>query len=247
MSNYLATLVAMACLPVANAQIQQATPQNPTSATNQPAPIVRSSPQAYRTPQIFDVQPASGVSVRSDVENGFQTVSASDSQTELRVLHGRADVTLHHPKDHSEIVVDLPHGRVSLLKDGLYTFNAETSTVRVLRGEAEAFSGASIEGKGTKVKEEQQLTVSDTGKLRAVEAYPYELTADLIGEEDPDGDRPPHSGYATYSDDYYFGGYPYLAVGYGYPFGGFYPYGYGYPFGFGFGYYGGFRGRGFRR
>ncbi len=43
----------------------------------------------------------------------------------------------------SELLVDLPGGQVSLLKDGFYTFNADTQTVRVLKGEADAYPGAS--------------------------------------------------------------------------------------------------------
>ena len=251
MQRSLGLLVALASLSVANAQSPEAArpDSSPMPGTSQAAPIVRANPgsyPAYRMPQLFDAQPAAGVSIRSDAENGVETVAASDALTELRVSHGRADVILHHPKDHSEIIVDLPGGRITLLKDGLYTFNAETNTVRVLKGEAEAFSGALIEGKGTKVKEEQQLTLASTGKLKSVEAYPYELTADLIGQGGPGGDRPPYAGYGPYADDFY-AGYPYVAVGYGYPWGGFYPYGYGYPFGIGFGYYGGFYGRGFRR
>ena len=218
--------------------------QSPDPA--QPAPIVHAYDRGYRAPQAFDTTPASGVYVRSDVEHGVETVTASDASTEVRLLHGRADITVHHSKDHSEIVVDLPGGHVALLKDGLYTFNAETNTVRVLHGEAEAFASSSAETKGTKVKEEQQLALVNTGKLKAVEAYPYELTADLIRGDDAAEDRGDGPGYGPGAGLY--GGYPYGAEGFGYPYGyGFYPYGFGYPFGvgLGFGYYGGFRGGGF--
>jgi hypothetical protein len=181
------------------------------------------------------------------VSNGVETVTASSAVTELRVVQGRADVTIHHPADHSQILVDLPGGQVALLKDGLYTFNAGTNTVRVLHGEAEAYAGSKTDGKGTKVKETQQLTVSANWKLKAVDAYPYELTADLL----PGGAAAHGDGYGPGYGDGYYGGYPYYAGVYGYPWGyGFYPYGY-YPYGFGlgFGYYGGFGGfrGGFRR
>ena len=197
--------------------------------------------------------PNPGVFVRNDVANGVQVVSSSNQVTELRVVQGRADVTVHHPADHAEILVDLPGGQVSLLKDGLYTFNAQTNTVRVLHGEAEAFGGAKDASRGTKVKETQQLAFYGDLKPKAVNSYAYELTADLLpgggqGLEDGAGDGP-------YRRSFY-GGYPYYAGGYGYPFGfAPYGYGYGYPFGvgLGFGYYGGGFGRfggyrgGFRR
>ncbi len=256
MQRTIGMLVALASLSAAYAQSPDAVRAEsaPAPSTSQPAPIVRANPgsyPAYRAPQLFDLQPAAGISVRSDVDQGVQTVSTSEARTELRVLRGRADIMLHHPKDHSEIVVDLPAGRVSLLKDGVYTFNAETNTVRVLKGEAEAMPGTPNDGKGTKVKEEQQLTLSSTGRLKSVEAYPYELTADLLRGDGPDGDGNPALAYGPYGGEGFYAGYPYYPAGYGYPWGGFAPYGYGYGYpvgvGIGFGYFGGFRGHGFRR
>jgi len=176
-------------------------------------------------------------------------VSATQQQLEVRLEHGRLNVNVHHPADHTEILIDLPGGQTSLLKNGLYTFNAETNTVRVLRGEAAAYVGATsanAKGKPVKIKEDHQLSLV-AGNAKTVEVYPYELRADLL----PLGDRREgdygHGGYAAY---------PYYAGGWDYPYGyGFYPgyYGgyYGYPFayGIGFGYYGGFGGfrGGFRR
>ena len=152
--------------------------------------------------------------MRSDVSNGVETVSTSNAVTELRVVQGRADVTIHHPGSHSEILIDLPGGQVSLLKDGLYTFNAGTKTVRVLHGEAEAYDGAKDASKGTKVKERQQLAFFANVKLKAVDAYPYELTTDLL----PVGGRARGDGMGNgqYGDGYYAGS-SYYAGGYGYP------------------------------
>jgi hypothetical protein len=196
---------------------------------------------AQAAPRIFDLQPNAGVSVRSDVSGGVETVSATNVLTELRLTQGRADVAVHHPADHSQILVDLPNGQVALLKDGLYTFNAGTNTVRVLHGEAEAYNTPLPGGKGTKVKETQELTLVDNFKLKAVNAYPYELTADLVG-----GGHHGDGAYGGYEDGFDGPG-PYYAGGYGYPWGyGFYPYGYGFGYpigvGFGFGYRGGFGG-----
>ena len=231
----------------ANAQsAPQADPSVPA------APIVRSYPGQGRpgAAQTFDLQPSAGIFVRTDTPNGVEALTATEALTELRLLHGRATITVHHPTNHTQILVDLPGGQVSLFKDGLYTFNTATNTVRVLHGEAEAFLDPHDIGKGTKVKETQQLSFFNKEKLKATNAYPYELTADLLPGSGPShGDGP--------RDHFYPGGhegfYPFYASGYGYPY-GFYPYGYGYPFGIGlgFGYYGGFGGyrggfRGFRR
>ena len=212
-----------------------------TQPISQNAPIVRgyAGGNQARGLQSFDSQPVAGIFVRSDVNNGVQTVAASAGGTELRVVQGKANITVHHPENGSRILVDLPGGQVSLLKDGLYTFNAASNTVRVLHGEAEARNTDNSE-KGTKIKETQQLAFFAGAKPRAVNAYPYELTADLMpgaarGRGDGVGEGPYRSGF--------YGDYPLYAGGFGYPY-GFYPYGYGYPFRFGFGagYYGGYRG-----
>ncbi len=222
----LALFLTVAAITAANAQYADPNTQGPA----RPA----------RT-QIYDAQPGPGVSVRSDVATGVQTVTSTPGLTEIRVVQGRADVTIHHPADHSEILVDLPGGQISLLKDGLYTFNAATNTVRVLRGEAQVYNTTNPDSKGAKVKETQQLAFFPNVKLKAVDAYEYELTADLLplGNQNGEGmrgDGPYNAG--PYGDGFYAGGY-------GYPYGyGYYPYAYGYPFGFGlgFGYYGGFGG-----
>ena len=246
------TFIALSTLSVAYAQYTGSASQGayPSTSSTQGAPVVHAYPNSSSIggqmsgTQVFDSQPNPGIFVRGDVSNGVETVNSSKAVTELRVVQGRVDVTLHRPADHSEILVDLPGGQVSLLKDGLYTFNAGTNTVRVLHGEAEAYDGAKRSTKGMKVKESQQLAFAGDVKLKAVDAYPYELTADLLsggGRGSGEG-----MGDGRYAGGFY-GAYPYYAGGYGYPWGyGFAPYGYGYPFGVGvgFGYYGGFGGYG---
>jgi hypothetical protein len=248
--------------------------QSPDPATNQsqPAPIVRANqnpnvphapdPDTYarnygaagagmRTAnQITNSQPISGVLVRVPSGTTVQTVSSSANGTELRLDHGRANISVHHPDSKVEILVDLPGGQTSLLKDGLYTFNADTNTVRVLKGEAAAYpgvtsasaTGANAGSKPIKIKEAHQLNFAGTQKgVRSVEVNnPRELTADLL----PSGDGYPRGGgypgraygYGPYGDGYGYG-YPYPYYPYGY-----YGYPYGYGLGFGFGYYGGFGG-----
>jgi len=152
-----------------------------------------------------------------------------------------------------EIVVDLPGGQTTLLKDGVYTFNAETNTVRVLHGEAQFIPGANA--KPIKIKEEHELVLSAGPKPpKAVEADRRDLLADLLPTSRPPrgygnaygaylGTYPgtyPGTAYGPgpYGDGYY--GYPYYPAypyyAYGYPWGWGYPY---YGFGLGFGYFGG--------
>lgn len=266
MFKSLALFSLLAAVSAANAQSPNQADDPQSAAPSQPAPIVRTYPSnryAHLQPghpqnQIVESQPISGVWLRSESSGAMKTISATPQQTEIRLDRGRLNVSVHHPASHAEILVDLPGGQVSLFKDGLYTFNADTNTVRVLRGEAAAYPGpisAAASVKPIKIKEDHQLSlvaVSDAKsgatrpfEVRSVESYPYELTADLL----PLGDRGDRA-YADDGEDY--PPYRYYAGAFGYP--GFYPgYGYGYPFsyGIGFGYYGGFRGgygygRGFR-
>jgi hypothetical protein len=201
----------------------------------QPAPIVRS----YTVPNsgIRNSQPAPGVFLRLAPNATVETVAATPEHTELRLTHGIANVSLHRPAPNALVLVDLPGGQTALLKDGYYTFNAETNTVRVLQGEAEAFApNAPAGAKGIKVKEDHQL-IFGTAPLRSQDVGPYDARTDLLAApRDNHGDGPAY-GYPGYG----FYGYPYYAYGYGYPYGF-----YGYPYvGLGFGYYGGYYG-GFR-
>jgi hypothetical protein len=158
---------------------------------------------------------------------------------------------VHDPSADTLILVDLPGGQTQLLKNGLYTFNADTNTVRVLHGEADAFLGAT--GNPLKVKEEEQIIL--TSNAQATHFDRYFARQDFLGpSNNPQqqqasgyGDAtyaaaPPVYGYAPgfYGDGYYYGGYPYYAYdwgwGWGYPF-----FGFGWGGGWG-GYYGGFRG-----
>lgn len=199
-------------------------------------------------PPITESQPAQGIYLRSAPHADVQTVAKDANRTELRVEHGVVNVSVHHPVSNSQILVDLPGGQTALLKDGFYTFNAETNTVRVLKGEAQAFPGNKPDSKAIKVKEDHSVTFTGPD-ARAVEFVPEQARADVLPNghreggdygTEPYSDRPHGDGFygGSYAWDYPYGWGP----GWGYwgdPY-----WGYGYPFGFGFGYYGGFGYRG---
>ena len=248
MSRSLVTLLALATLSAA-AYAQSPDPASQPSYNQQaPAPIVHSySDQAgpYGAPygarnrqgQIAETAPVQGVWVRSEPRNAVQTVSTENGGAELRVLSGRVNVNVHHPADHARIVVDMNGGQVYLLKDGLYTFNGDSNTVRVLHGEAEAYVGTQTAGvKPVKIKEFHQLAFTSSTQIRSVDAYPNELTADLLPEHHDGEGFQAYGGYGPYGDGFY--GYPYYGYGYGYG----YPYGFYPGIGIGFGGYGGFGG-----
>ncbi len=191
-------------------------------------------------PQVSSTQPIAGVWLRSEASGSVQTVSADANGTEIRVIHGRANVQVYHPAPDTQILVDLPGGQTSLLKDGLYTFNADTDTVGVVRGEADSYPAGDTGAKAIKVKENHEVALSTGPNLKAVGVDQRQIASDVLPGSRAlgEGYRGSNYGYGAYGDGPY--GSPYSAYGYGYPYG----YGFGYPYGYGFGigYYGGFRG-----
>ena len=260
----LATLSATAFTAISVAQA--ANPAGPVSSDNsytqqsQPAPIERGpysngaqngyprnavlAPGQTLTTKtnVATSQPAPGIFVRVGQNSSVRAVAETADHTELSVEHGLANISLYQPAQGAQILVDLPGGQISLLKDGLYTFNADTNTVRVLHGEADAYLTSNSGAKPLKVKSDHAVTFNGA-RLKSVEFEPFQGRIDLIGGGNAYAGNGGYGyapyGYGPYGDGFY--GNPYYA--YGYPYG--YPYwGYGYPFGFGigFGYYGGFGG-----
>jgi len=240
MPRSLSLVLALAILPAA--AYAQYPVQYPAPYSGQPA-----YPQSQPAPpQVNATQPIQGVWLRTDANSSAKTVSATANGTEIRVEHGRANVQVYRAPEHAQILVDLPGGQTSLIKDGLYTFNADTNTVSVLRGEAETYPGANTSAKPIKIKQDHQF--SFVAGSKPVEVPPQQLAVDILpGQRGMGEGYGPGNGYGQYGDGPYgypVAPYPYPYYGWGYPY-----YGWGFPYvGFGFygGYYGGFRG-GFRR
>ena len=265
MPRQMRILLAAATLSAASAvcSAQAANQSGPASTMQtEAAPIERAYPSqnTYQNGQISqsltqttiapgqDLQPSSGeeqanpipgVTLRVGPQSSVQEVSANAQKLELRVERGVANVNVYKPAKDTLVLVDLPGGQTQILKDGLYTFNAETNTARVLHGEALAFPASGVDNaKPIKVKQDNEVVYNGSG-VRPHQFAEYEATADLLpGPAVGSGQGEPYA-YGPYGAGFY----PYYA--YGYPWGWGYPYGYGfYPYGvgIGFGYYGGFHG-----
>ncbi|MGA7156313.1 MAG: hypothetical protein WBY53_05680 [Acidobacteriaceae bacterium] len=189
---------------------------------------------------------APGVFIRVGRGSAVRAVKLSDEDTELTVDRGVINVSVHNPVKHSQILVDLPGGQTDLIKDGFYTFNANTNTVRVLKGEAYGYPGHNTQQKPIKIKENHAV-VFNGPDIRAFEFDPFEARADLIpyarmggmGSGPGPGYYGPYAGYPYYDYGYpYYWGYPgyydpfYLGFGWGYG-------GWGYGGGWGGGWRGG--------
>jgi hypothetical protein len=152
------------------------------------------------------------------------------------------NISVHSPLKHAQILIDLPGGQTDLIKDGFYTFNANTNTVRVLKGEAYAYPGTNTQQPPIKVKE-YHAVIFNGPDIRSFEFDPFEARADLI-PYGRDGYQPGPGGYGPGP----YAGYPYYDYGYPY-YWGYYPWGFGFYGGYGFrgGFGGGFHGGGGRR
>jgi hypothetical protein len=186
---------------------------------------------------------APGVFVRVGQGSSARAVTLTNENTELRVDRGVVNISVHSAIKHAQILVDLPGGQANLIKDGFYTFNANTNTARVLKGEAYAYPGSNTQQKPIKIKENHAV-IFNGPDVRPFEFDPFEARSDLI----PYGPRSEGEGGGPGGGPGYYGpyaGYPYYDYGYPYYYGYGYPYFYD-PYYFGFGWGGGFRGGGFR-
>ena len=213
------------------------------------APLTLTPGETISPKMTSSANPIPGVLLRVGPQSSVKEVSRDAQKLELSVEHGQANVNVHDPDKDILILVDLPGGQTQVMKNGLYTFNADTDTMRVVKGEALAFPAKATTDykpgdKPIKVKEYNKIVFSGTD-VRPKAFYLEEARVDLLPGPRPDAGAGPGDlyGRGPYGDGFYgYAPYPYPYYGYGYPWG--YPYyawGWGYPWGvgIGFGYYGG--------
>ncbi len=191
-----------------------------------------------------------GVVLRMDRSSVVKMVKAESAHSEVMLESGRADVVVGDVSGRRDLEVDTANGvQTSLLKPGLYDFDAKAGELKVYDGKAAV--SRSADGKWIDVKSGQQLALSGAeGKASDFQSSEdrqryYAAREEGFGYRAGGAEYAPGEGYPYqygYGPGYGFGG----PLGYGfYP--GFYPGffyggGFGYGYGFGGGYFGGFRG-----
>jgi hypothetical protein len=85
-----------------------------------------------------------GVFLRLGDNSTVQMVSPNLTKTEVRIEQGRANVEVDQLYKQNIILIDLKKGQTQLLQNGLYTFDAGSSTVRVFDGKAAVYPGADL-------------------------------------------------------------------------------------------------------
>ena len=103
-----------------------------------------------------------GVFLRLGNDSTAQMVSPNLTQTEVRLEKGRANVEVDQLYKQNVILIDLKNGQTQLLKNGLYAFDADSSTVSVFDGKADVFTGQNLHAdvKPIEVKGSRQLVLT---------------------------------------------------------------------------------------
>jgi len=86
-----------------------------------------------------------GVFLRLGNDSTVQMVSPNLTKTEVRLERGHANVEADQLYKQNVILIDLEKGQTQLLQNGLYTFDADSSTVRVFDGKAAVFPGVDLQ------------------------------------------------------------------------------------------------------
>jgi uncharacterized membrane protein YgcG len=109
-----------------------------------------------------------GVFLRLGENSAVRMVSPSLLNTQVELVHGRADIEVDeiHPANNLQVVQRGAGTR--LLKDGLYAFDADKNTVRVFKGEAELQQGSGDGQKLLKIKGDHQVALVPDASVQSV-------------------------------------------------------------------------------
>jgi hypothetical protein len=199
-----------------------------------------------------------GVFLRLGNDTTVKMISPNLTRTEVAVEHGRATIEVDQLYKQNTLLVDQKGGQTQILKNGLYEFNADNSTMRVFNGETNVYPGDNHDTnvKPIKVKDGRQLALNgDHASPQKFDAKQTQAHDDLYAWSDL---RSRYLGDANLNLAESYAGYGYAPgwVWAGYPFGytwlpgdglfwnpfgfGFYSPGYIYGGGFIYGYRGGY-------
>ncbi len=161
-----------------------------------------------------------GIFVRLGDNSTVQMVSPDLTHTEIKLEQGRANVEVDQIHPQNTILVDLKSGQTQLLKNGLYSFDANNSTVRVFDGKAAVYPGANLQTdiKPIEVKGDHQLVLNGEplkpqrfNKDEATNDPLYKwssLRSDYLGQANVNLAEE-YAGYPGFYPGWYWAGYPY--------------------------------------
>jgi hypothetical protein len=103
-----------------------------------------------------------GIFLRLGNDTTVEMVSPDLTHTEIKLDQGHANIEVDQIYPQNTILIDLKNGQTQLLKNGLYVFDADNSTVRVFDGKAAVYPGNNLQAnvKPIEVKGGRQLILS---------------------------------------------------------------------------------------
>lgn len=160
-----------------------------------------------------------GVFLRLGNDSTVQMVSPNLTQTEVKIEKGRANVEVDQLFKQNIILIDLKNGQTQLLKNGLYSFDADSSTVHVFDGKADVFTGQNLHAdvKPIEVKGSRQLVL--TGEAAKPQHFDKDkseddlyqwssLRSEYLGEANVDL-ASEYAGVSGFNPGWYWAGGPY--------------------------------------
>src|SRR5258708_406560 len=161
-----------------------------------------------------------GIFLRLGDDSTVQMVSTDLTHTEIQLEQGHANVEVDQIYPQNTILVDLKNGQTQLLKNGLYTFDAANSTVRVFDGKAAVYPGANTQAhvKPIDVKGGHQLVLNgeplksqgfNKDQAKADPLYKWSsLRSNYLGEANLNLAEE-YAGYSGFYPGWYWAGGPY--------------------------------------
>lgn len=163
------------------------------------------------TPDIF---------LRLGDESTVQMVSPDLTHTEVRLERGRASVEVDQIYKQNTVLIDLPNGQTQLLQHGLYSFDANSSTVQVFDGKAAVYPGQNFQSniKPIEVKGGRQLVLNgeavkpqrfNKDQAKADDLYKWSsLRSAYLGDANIDL-ASSYAGYGGFTPGWYWAGGPF--------------------------------------
>jgi uncharacterized membrane protein YgcG len=161
-----------------------------------------------------------GIFLRLGEDSTVQMVSKNLTHTEVRLERGRANIEVDQIYKQNTVLVDFANGQTQLLQHGLYTFDANNSTVRVFDGRAAVYPGQNLQSniKPIEVKGGRQLVLTgeptkpqrfDKDQAKNDELYKFSsLRSEYLGDANIDL-ASEYAGYGGFNPGWYWAGGPF--------------------------------------
>ncbi len=107
-----------------------------------------------------------GVFLRLGNDTTVKMISPNLTRTEVAVEHGRATIEVDQLYKQNTLLIDQKGGQTQILKNGLYEFNADNSSMRVFNGETNVYPGDNHDTNIKPIKSERKSSTHSQRRPR---------------------------------------------------------------------------------